>query len=190
LATALIKGNTCHCQNNAPLKWDLRVNIALDLARGLEYLHDGAVPPVIHRDIKSPNILLDQSMHATVADFGLSREETVTRNGANLRGSYGYLDPVYVSSRSFTTKSDVYSYGVLLLEPLAGRIPQQGLMEYVELGRTGLGDYTEASWILEEVKQLEVSRWILEEMSAYQLSRWILEEVKQLEVSGAISPYD
>ncbi|KAL5222540.1 hypothetical protein ABZP36_027253 [Zizania latifolia] len=130
-------------ENIAPLRWDLRVNIALDVARGLEYLHDGAVPPVVHRDIKSPNILLDQSMHARVADFGLSREEMVTRNGADIRGTYGYLDPEYVSSRSFTKKSDVYSYGVLLFEMIAGRNPQQGLMEYVELaainadGKTG-----------------------------------------------------
>ncbi|KAL5230290.1 hypothetical protein ABZP36_029066 [Zizania latifolia] len=130
-------------ENISPLRWDLRVNIALDVARGLEYLHDGAVPPVVHRDIKSPNILLDQSMHARVADFGLSREEMVTRNGANIRGTYGYLDPEYVSSHSFTKKSDVYSYGILLFEMIAGRNPQQGLMEYVELaainadGKTG-----------------------------------------------------
>lgn len=70
-----------------------------------------------------------------VADFGLSREEMLTRNGANIRGTYGYLDPEYVSSRSFTKKSDVYSYGVLLFELIAGRNPQQGLMEYVELVR-------------------------------------------------------
>ncbi|CAI9784164.1 unnamed protein product [Fraxinus pennsylvanica] len=57
------------------LNWELRVQVALDVSRGLEYLHDGAVPPVIHRDIKSSNILLDQSMRARVADFGLSREE-------------------------------------------------------------------------------------------------------------------
>lgn len=82
-------------------------------------------------------------MRARVADFGLSREEMLTRNGANIRGTYGYLDPEYVSSRSFTKKSDVYSYGVLLFELIAGRNPQQGLMEYVELaainadGKTG-----------------------------------------------------
>ncbi|KAK4420717.1 Calcium/calmodulin-regulated receptor-like kinase [Sesamum alatum] len=116
-----------------PLNWKLRVQIALDVARGLEYLHDGAVPPVIHRDIKSSNILLDHSMRARVADFGLSREEMVTKQVSNVRGTFGYLDPEYVSTRSFTKKSDVYSYGVLLFELIAGRNPLQGLMEYVEL---------------------------------------------------------
>ncbi|KAF8016380.1 hypothetical protein BT93_H1782 [Corymbia citriodora subsp. variegata] len=115
------------------LSWDLRVYIALDVARGLEYLHDGAVPPVIHRDIKSSNILLDQTMRARVADFGLSREEMVDKNAANIRGTFGYLDPEYISTRAFTKKSDVYSFGVLLFELIAGRNPQQGLMEYVEL---------------------------------------------------------
>ncbi|RVW94688.1 Calcium/calmodulin-regulated receptor-like kinase 1 [Vitis vinifera] len=101
--------------------------------KGLEYLHDGAVPPVIHRDIKSSNILLDQSMRARVADFGLSREEMVSKHASNIRGTFGYLDPEYVSTRAFTKKSDVYSFGVLLFELIAGRNPQQGLMEYVEL---------------------------------------------------------
>ncbi|KAI3466196.1 hypothetical protein Pfo_022859 [Paulownia fortunei] len=116
-----------------PLSWELRVQIALDVARGLEYLHDGAVPSVIHRDIKSSNILLDQSMRARVADFGLSREEMVSKQVSNIRGTFGYLDPEYISTRSFTKKSDVYSYGVLLFELIAGRNPLQGLMEYVEL---------------------------------------------------------
>ncbi|CAN1147185.1 Calcium/calmodulin-regulated receptor-like kinase 1 [Linum perenne] len=122
-----------YSENLEPLNWDVRVNIALDVARGLEYLHDGAVPPVIHRDIKSSNILLDRSMRARVADFGLSREEMVDRHAANLRGTFGYLDPEYISTRIFTKKSDVYSYGVLLFEIIACRNPQQGLMEYVEL---------------------------------------------------------
>ncbi|XP_074311031.1 calcium/calmodulin-regulated receptor-like kinase 1 [Silene latifolia] len=116
-----------------PLSWDRRIHIALDVARGLEYLHDGAVPPVIHRDIKCTNILLDQSMKARVADFGLSREERVDGHASNLRGTFGYLDPEYISSRTFTKKSDVYSYGVLLFELIAARNPHQGLMEYVEL---------------------------------------------------------
>ncbi|KAK8488257.1 hypothetical protein V6N13_129276 [Hibiscus sabdariffa] len=122
-----------YSENHEPLSWNLRVHIALDVARGLEYLHDGAAPPVIHRDIKSSNILLDQSMRARVADFGLSREEMVDKHAANIRGTFGYLDPEYISTRNFTKKSDVYSYGVLLFELIAGRNPLQGLMEYVEL---------------------------------------------------------
>ncbi|PPD82535.1 hypothetical protein GOBAR_DD20521 [Gossypium barbadense] len=120
-------------ENLEPLSWNLRVYIALDVARGLEYLHDGAAPPVIHRDIKSSNILLDQSMRARVADLGLSREEMVDKHAANIRGTFGYLDPEYISTRTFTKKSDVYSFGVLLFELIAGRNPLQGLMEYVEL---------------------------------------------------------
>ncbi|XP_071722964.1 calcium/calmodulin-regulated receptor-like kinase 1 [Rutidosis leptorrhynchoides] len=122
-----------YSENHEPLRWDLRVYIALDVARGLEYLHDGAVPPVIHRDIKSSNILLDQNMKARVADFGLSREEMVDKHAANIRGTFGYLDPEYISTRTFTKKSDVYSFGVLLFELIAGRNPQQGLMEHIEL---------------------------------------------------------
>ncbi|KAG1365378.1 calcium/calmodulin-regulated receptor-like kinase 1 [Cocos nucifera] len=120
-------------EKHEALIWYWRINIALDVARGLEYLHDGAVPSVVHRDIKSSNILLDRSMRARVADFGLSREEMVSHHASNIRGTYGYLDPEYVSSKSFTKKSDVYSYGILLFELITGRNPQQGLMEYVEL---------------------------------------------------------
>nr|XP_043629374.1 calcium/calmodulin-regulated receptor-like kinase 1 [Erigeron canadensis] len=122
-----------YSESHELLSWDLRVQIALDVARGLEYLHDGAVPPVIHRDIKSSNILLDHSMRARVADFGLSREDMINRNASNVQGTFGYLDPEYISTRAFTKKSDVYSFGVLLFELVAGRNPQQGLMEYIEL---------------------------------------------------------
>ncbi|KAK7400443.1 hypothetical protein VNO78_11651 [Psophocarpus tetragonolobus] len=120
-------------KNHEPLSWDLRLSIALDVARGLEYLHFGASPPVVHRDIKSGNILLDQSMRAKVTDFGLSRPETNQPRTSNIRGTFGYLDPEYLSTRTFTKKSDVYSFGVLLFELITGRNPQQGLMEYVKL---------------------------------------------------------
>ncbi|KAI3965446.1 hypothetical protein MKW92_029666 [Papaver armeniacum] len=122
-----------YSEKHEPLSWDLRIYIALDVAKGLEYLHDGAVPPVVHRDIKSSNILLDRSMRARVADFGLSREEMVNPHASNIRGTFGYLDPEYISSRAFTKKSDVYSFGVLLFELVAGKNPQQGLMELVDL---------------------------------------------------------
>lgn len=71
-----------------------------------------------------------------VADFGLSREEMVDRHAVNIRGTFGYLDPEYISTKTFTKKSDVYSFGVLLFELIAGRNPQQGLMEYVQLVRS------------------------------------------------------
>ncbi|XP_020591250.1 calcium/calmodulin-regulated receptor-like kinase 1 isoform X2 [Phalaenopsis equestris] len=150
-------------EHKVALSWDLRINIALDVARGLEYLHDGAIPSVVHRDIKSSNILLDRTMRARVADFGLSREEIVSRN-APIRGTYGYLDPEYVSSKSFTKKSDVYSFGVLLFELIAGRTPQQGLLEFVELaainadGRGGWEEIADSrledSYELEELNEV------------------------------------
>lgn len=71
-----------------------------------------------------------------MADFGLSREDMINRNASNIQGTFGYLDPEYISTRTFTKKSDVYSFGVLLFELIAGRNPQQGLMEYVELVRS------------------------------------------------------
>ncbi|KAK6157148.1 hypothetical protein DH2020_011396 [Rehmannia glutinosa] len=107
--------------------------LATDSKQGEKEFQTEAVPPVIHRDIKSSNILLDQSMRARVSDFGLSREEMVNKQASNIRGTFGYLDPEYISTRSFTKKSDVYSYGVLLFELIAGRNPLQGLMEHVEL---------------------------------------------------------
>ncbi|GLT75513.1 hypothetical protein SLA2020_472310 [Shorea laevis] len=125
-------------EKNDPLSWDLRVQTALDVARGLEYLHYGAFPPILHRDIKSSNILLDKSMRARVADFGLSRQETINSQSFKIKGTFGYLDPEYMSTRTFTKKSDVYSFGMLLFEIISGRNPQQGLMEYVELGAIDL----------------------------------------------------
>lgn len=116
-----------------PLNWERRVRIAQDVSRGIEYLHDGAVPSVLHRDIKSANILLDHSMRARVADFGLSKEENLDGHVSDIRGTYGYLDPEYISTRNFTKKSDVYSFGILLFELITGRNPQQGLIEYIDL---------------------------------------------------------
>ncbi|KAL6333082.1 hypothetical protein AAG906_028265 [Vitis piasezkii] len=131
-------------QKHEPLSWDSRVSIALDVARGMEYLHYGAAPSIVHRDIKSSNILLDQSMRARVADFGLSREQIFKSHASNVKGTFGYLDPEYLSTKTFTKKSDVYSFGVLLFELIAGRNPLQGLMEYVELATIGTED--EVGW--------------------------------------------
>nr|AIA96098.1 Pkinase_Tyr/Pkinase [uncultured bacterium] len=92
------------------LSWEERLQIALDVSHGIEYLHEGAVPPVIHRDLKSANILLDKSMRAKVADFGLSKEEVYDGRKSGLKGTYGYMDPDYMSTCKFTKKSDIYSF--------------------------------------------------------------------------------
>ncbi|KAH7430263.1 hypothetical protein KP509_09G091100 [Ceratopteris richardii] len=93
----------------------------------------GAVPPIIHRDIKSANILLDGSMRARVSDFGLSKAVSAGQVNAGIKGTFGYLDPEYISTSKYTLKSDVYSFGVLLFELVTARSPQKGLMDYVSL---------------------------------------------------------
>ncbi|XP_057458375.1 serine/threonine-protein kinase-like protein ACR4 [Lotus japonicus] len=106
------------------LDWVRRVTIAVQAARGIEYLHGYACPPVIHRDIKSSNILIDEEHNARVADFGLSLLGPADSSSplAELpAGTLGYLDPEYYRLHYLTTKSDVYSFGVLLLEILSGR---------------------------------------------------------------------
>ncbi|KAG0553800.1 hypothetical protein KC19_12G040100 [Ceratodon purpureus] len=116
-------------RSDTPLDWDRRLLIALGAARGLAYLHDNADPPIIHRDVKSCNILLDKNLNAKVADFGLSLlvPDEKDANGKPLvktiKGTMGYLDPEYYMTSVLTTKSDVYSFGVVLLELLTGRPP-------------------------------------------------------------------
>ncbi|XP_078433803.1 crinkly4 [Wolffia australiana] len=106
------------------LDWVRRVTIAVQAARGIEYLHGYACPPVIHRDIKSSNILIDEEHNARVADFGLSLlgpADSASPLSELPAGTLGYLDPEYYRLHYLTTKSDVYSFGVLLLEILSGR---------------------------------------------------------------------
>ncbi|KAF5791890.1 putative protein kinase RLK-Pelle-LRR-I-2 family [Helianthus annuus] len=122
-----------HSEEKVALNWQERLQIALDISHGIEYLHDGAVPPVIHRDLKSANILLDHLMRAKVADFGLSKEEVFDGRNSGLKGTYGYIDPMYISTNKFTMKSDIYSLGVILFELITAIHPQQNLMEYVNL---------------------------------------------------------
>ncbi|KAI3874920.1 hypothetical protein MKW98_019493 [Papaver atlanticum] len=108
------------------LDWNRRLRVALGAARGLSYLHDLANPPIIHRDIKTNNILLDERLNAKVADFGLSKPMPDSENGqivTQVKGTMGYLDPEYYMSNQLTDKSDVYSFGVVLLELLTARVP-------------------------------------------------------------------
>ncbi|GLT78945.1 hypothetical protein SLA2020_504620 [Shorea laevis] len=105
--------------------WKMRIKIALDAARGIEYLHNYAVPPVIHRDIKSSNILLDENWTARVSDFGLSlmgpESSDTDFRLTKPAGTLGYIDPEYYGLNVLTAKSDVYGLGVVMLELITGK---------------------------------------------------------------------
>lgn len=106
------------------LDWNTRMKIAAGAARGLEYLHDKASPPVIYRDLKCSNILLGEGYHPKLSDFGLAKLGPVGDNthvSTRVMGTYGYCAPEYAMTGQLTLKSDVYSFGVVLLELISGR---------------------------------------------------------------------
>ncbi|KAE8709351.1 Serine/threonine-protein kinase [Hibiscus syriacus] len=107
-----------------PLDWYTRMKIALGASKGLEYLHDKPKVPVIYRDLKSSNILLDEEFNARLSDFGLAKLGPVgdkTHVSSRIMGTYGYCAPEYQRTGRLTVKSDVYSFGVVLLELITGR---------------------------------------------------------------------
>lgn len=137
-----------YTEGSLPLPWSIRMKIALGAAKGLAFLHEEAERPVIYRDFKTSNILLDAEYNAKLSDFGLAKdgpEGDRTHVSTRVMGTYGYAAPEYVMTGHLTSKSDVYSFGVVLLEMLTGRRSMDknrpnGEHNLVEWARPHLGE--------------------------------------------------
>ncbi|KAL8100862.1 putative LRR receptor-like serine/threonine-protein kinase RKF3 [Apium graveolens] len=131
------------------LSWPIRQKIALGIAKGLAYLHNGAQPSIIHRDIKASNILLDDEFEPKLADFGLAKiaPEGVSHVSTHVAGTMGYVAPEYALYGKLTERSDVYSFGVVLLELLSGK---KALLKHEDDQHTLLADW---AWSLVKVKR-------------------------------------
>ncbi|CAL5369632.1 unnamed protein product [Camellia sinensis] len=123
-----------HGKGQPTMDWATRLRIALGSAKGLAYLHEDCHPRIIHRDIKAANILLDDKFEAMVADFGLAKlsSDNFTHVSTRVMGTFGYLAPEYASSGKLTDKSDVFSFGVMLLELITGRRPVDPTNKFME----------------------------------------------------------
>ncbi|ONK71626.1 uncharacterized protein A4U43_C04F10640 [Asparagus officinalis] len=126
-------------ERSEQLDWDARLNIILGAAKGLAYLHHDCSPRIIHRDIKSSNILLDGNLEARVSDFGLAKllEDEESHITTIVAGTFGYLAPEYMQSGRATEKTDVYSFGVLVLEVMSGKRPTDS--SFIEKGLNIVG---------------------------------------------------
>ncbi|KAK4737802.1 hypothetical protein R3W88_001499 [Solanum pinnatisectum] len=174
-------GEVLHGKNGGQLQWDARLKIAIEAAKGLSYLHHDCSPMIIHRDVKSNNILLNSELEAHVADFGLAKY--FHNNGTSecmsaIAGSYGYIAPEYAYTLKIDEKSDVYSFGVVLLELITGRRPvgnfgEEG-MDIVQWAKT------ETNWSKEEVVKILDERLknvaIVEAMQVFFVAMLCVEE--------------
>lgn len=123
-----------HGKGRPVMDWGTRLKIALGSAKGLAYLHEDCHPKIIHRDIKASNILLDFNFEAKVADFGLAKftSDANTHVSTRVMGTFGYLAPEYAASGKLSDKSDVFSFGVMLLELITGRRPVDTNQSYMD----------------------------------------------------------
>nr|GEV37878.1 serine/threonine/dual specificity protein kinase, catalytic domain-containing protein [Tanacetum cinerariifolium] len=168
-------------KKGTPLTWSQRLKICLGAARGLDYLHTGTGTKhgVTHRDVKTSNILLDQNFAAKIADFGLAKigpiNQALTYISTGVKGTFGYMDPSYFYTGRLTRKSDVYAFGVVLLEVLCGR---PALDESLDEGL--------AVWAQHRIKQGKVSQIIDPNLKDH-ISRSSLKEFYRIAVRCVLS---
>ncbi|KAI3456223.1 hypothetical protein Pfo_012886 [Paulownia fortunei] len=120
-------GDLLHSTKSGLLDWPIRFKVAMDAAEGLSYLHHDCAPPIVHRDVKSNNILLDADYGARVADFGVAKVVDANAKGTKsmsvIAGSCGYIAPEYAYTLRVNERSDIYSFGVVILELVTGKLP-------------------------------------------------------------------
>lgn len=164
------------------LDWPKRFRIAMGSARGLCFLHHGFIPHIIHRDIKASNILLDADFEPRVADFGLARLISAyeTHVSTDIAGTFGYIPPEYGQSWRSTTRGDVYSYGVILLELLTGKEPTRDDFKDIEGGNL-------VGWVRQMIKKGEAPEALDTEVSR---GPWKLKMLKVLHVANLCTAED
>ncbi|TQD90376.1 hypothetical protein C1H46_024078 [Malus baccata] len=146
-----------HENKNEKLSWKTRLQVAIDVANGLQYIHEHTRPRVVHKDIKSSNILLDSNMRAKIANFGLAKSgcNAITMH---IVGTQGYIAPEYLADGVVSTKMDVFSFGVVLLELISGKeaIDEDGNVLWTSAGRILEGN--------EEEKARKLREWVDNEL--------------------------
>ncbi|CAN6481292.1 unnamed protein product [Victoria cruziana] len=166
-------GDFLHGKKGGHLRWEMRYKIAVEAAKGLCYLHHDCSPLIVHRDVKSNNILLDSDFEAHVADFGLAKfllDAGASECMSSVAGSYGYIAPEYAYTLRVDEKSDVYSFGVVLLELITGRKPVGEFGEGVDIVR----------WVGKMISSSVEPSTVVASLVDSRLSDYPLESVKHM----------
>uniref|UniRef100_A0A9I9CCK9 Protein kinase domain-containing protein n=3 Tax=Cucumis melo TaxID=3656 RepID=A0A9I9CCK9_CUCME len=174
-------------KDKVPLTWQKRLEICIDAAKGLHYLHTGSTATIIiHRDIKTTNILLDKELNAKVADFGISKTGVPDAKELDItiRGTYGYLDPEYFNTGQLTEKSDVYSFGVVLFEVLSARAP---IVKTAPSEETNLADWAVLCKSRGEIEKL-IDPFLVGAIEANSLRKFVEVAEKCVDEVGANRP--